>query len=156
MGHWVVQSVLSGPIIVAGVALGINAVNESHGRHLNDMHKKLGVALFILYFVQLFSGALIHFVKSPSHPTRPAQNYLHAFTGILLIALAFWQVRSGYTFEYPLWTRDSVPRGVNALWFIWVVILPIFYLLGLILLKRQLKWETAARKVKAVGRNYYD
>ena len=38
-GHWFVQTVLSGPVIIAGVALGILTVNGSGGMHLDDTHK---------------------------------------------------------------------------------------------------------------------
>ena len=115
----------AGPIIVAGVALGINAVNQSHGMHLDDTHKKLGVALFVLYFAQLLFGALIHFVRVNSAGVaarRPPQNYAHALMGLLIIALAAWQVRTGFRTEYPEWTTGRVPRGVGTLWIVWVVV----------------------------------
>ncbi|KZP30311.1 hypothetical protein FIBSPDRAFT_1038318 [Athelia psychrophila] len=117
-GHAVIQAVLSGPIIVAGVALGIHSVDASGGMHLDDTHNKLGVALFMLYFVQLLGGAVIHYFKPKNSMRRPAQNYAHAFLGLLIIALAFWQVRTGYRREYPEWATGRVPMGVNTLWIV--------------------------------------
>ncbi|KAF7974921.1 hypothetical protein HWV62_10953 [Athelia sp. TMB] len=141
------QSLLSGPIIVAGVALGIHAVDESHGMHLDDTHKKLGIALFVLYFAQLAFGALIHFVRvaSAGPARRPPQNYAHAIMGLLILALAGWQVRTGFRTEYPEWTTGRVPMGVETLWIVWVVIIPVAYLAGLALLPRQFRQERARR-----------
>ncbi|KZP07366.1 hypothetical protein FIBSPDRAFT_287803 [Athelia psychrophila] len=144
-GHAVIQAVLSGPIIVAGVALGIHSVDASGGMHLDDTHKKLGVALFVLYFVQLLGGAVIHFFKPKNSMRRPAQNYAHAFLGLLIIALAFWQVRTGYRSEYPEWATGRVPMGVNTLWIVWVVLIPVAYFAGLALVPRQFRQEGAAR-----------
>ncbi|KZP30307.1 hypothetical protein FIBSPDRAFT_917134 [Athelia psychrophila] len=144
-GHAVIQAVLSGPIIVAGVALGIHSVDASGGMHLDDTHKKLGVALFVLYFVQLLGGAVIHFFKPKNSTRRPAQNYAHAFLGLLIIALAFWQVRTGYRSEYPEWATGRVPMGVNTLWIVWVVLIPVAYFAGLALVPRQFRQEGAAR-----------
>lgn len=111
--------------------------------HLNDTHKvrtppsspfpspahplfppqKLGIALFVLYFAQLTSGAVIHFFKFPARsPRRPAQNYLHALTGLLLIALAAYQARTGYRREYPEMAGRAAPRGVGTLWVVWAVV----------------------------------
>ena len=62
---------------------------------LDDDHKKWGIALLVLYLVQCSLGAIIHYVKPSSwtvHKKRPAQNYLHAVFGLLIIGLAFYQV----------------------------------------------------------------
>ncbi|KAF7970590.1 hypothetical protein HWV62_23597 [Athelia sp. TMB] len=111
-GHWFVQTMLSGPVIIAGVVLGILTVNGSGGMHLDDIHKKLGIALFALYFAQLMLGALIHFVKPRSFTGRPPQNYAHAILGLTIIGLSYWQVGTGYATEYPEWTGKTVPVGV--------------------------------------------
>lgn len=120
--HWfvVVQAVLREPIVVAGVALGNNAVGESIGMHLNDTSKvcgfsfgfiawrianlhpifrKPGIAFFSLFLVQLQGGSFGHFFKYKTSRRCPAQNYVHALLGLLLIALAFWQFWTGYRHE---------------------------------------------------------
>ena len=86
------------PIIVAGVACGIAAVHKEGTPHLNDTHKKWGIALLVLYAAQCSLGALIHWVKPSSwtvNKKRPMQNYLHAVFGLLIIGLAFYQVSQG-------------------------------------------------------------
>ncbi len=90
---------LAGPIIVTGVALGIAAVSSAQAMHLDDDHKKWGVAIFVLYFVQCMVGEVIHRVKPTSwtvRKKRPLQNYFHAILGLLVIGLSFYQVSSSY------------------------------------------------------------
>lgn len=110
-------------------------------------------------------GALIHFVKPVSR--RPPQNYVHAVLGLLLIGLAFWQVRTGYHLEWPRVTgRGSAPNGVNVAWIVWVVVslcrvprlygrtlsilcdklVPVLYMAGLAFLPRQFNKEKAGRR----------
>lgn len=47
--------------------------------------------------------------------------------------------------------------GVNTLWIVWVVLIPVFYLAGLALLPRQFKQEDAAKagKQEIGGRNMW-
>ncbi|KZP10575.1 hypothetical protein FIBSPDRAFT_1051227 [Athelia psychrophila] len=113
--HAVVQAVLSGPIIVAGVALGINAVEESKGiasgrlpssSIIPDSHRLLPA----------LSRALVgrlrhHFLKFKIPACRPAQNYAHALLGLLILVFAFWQIRTGEMREYPEWTTGWVSMG---------------------------------------------
>ncbi|GAW07028.1 CBD9-like protein [Lentinula edodes] len=123
-GHWIVQFAISGPIIVIGVALGIQAVIESGGQHLNDEHKNWGVALFVLYFFQCSLGAFIHWVK---------------FKNILGAAL--YQVRTGYKTEWPKIGRGPLMAGADYVWYIWVVLLPLLYAIGLAYLPKQFNQE---------------
>ncbi|KAF4567218.1 hypothetical protein EYR40_006214 [Pleurotus pulmonarius] len=161
--HWIVQLGIAGPTIIVGVVLGIYAVHKAGGVHLSTTHRKWGVALFCLYFFQCALGVFIHFVKPTPKPTayaahpaarRPLQNYLHAVIGLLTIGLSFYQVRTGYTTEWPLSTgRGEVRSGANIVWYIWVVLLPVLYMLGLALLPRQFRQEAsnARNGVKADG-----
>lgn len=143
--HFFVQAFISGPIIITGVALGIQAVKETDNLHLNDVHKKWGVAIFVLYFVQAFLGLVIHKLKPKNSVRRPPQNYMHAALGLLVIGLAFYQVRSGFGTEWPLKTGRSAPNAVNIVWYVWVVLLPVLYFAGLALLPRQFRQERQNR-----------
>ena len=63
---------------------------------LDDTHKKLGFALWLIYYFQCVLGYAIHRWKPSSWTVdkkRPAQNYGHAVVGLLIIALAFYEVR---------------------------------------------------------------
>lgn len=77
----------------------------------------------MLYIVQCVLGAVIHWIKPKRSSGRPPQNYLHAILGLIIIALAFYQVRDGYSREWPKTTgRGNLPNGVNIVWYIWVVV----------------------------------
>ena len=64
--------------------------------------QKIGLALLILYLFQLTLGVIIHFFKTPSFMggRRPPQNYVHAILGLVIIALAFYQVHYGIKTEW--------------------------------------------------------
>ncbi|KAL0067391.1 hypothetical protein AAF712_005620 [Marasmius tenuissimus] len=143
--HWIIQ-VLGGVIIILGIALGIQAVSDLGGSHFSDTHQKLGLAAFILYFVQVLLGVFIHKIKL-GKGRRPPQNYLHAILGLAIIAIAMAQVRSGYRTEWPKVSgRGPVSNGANIIWYVWVVLLPALYFVGLAFLPKQLRQEAASRQ----------
>ena len=87
------------------------------------LFQKCGIAIFVLYIVQLTFGFAVHFLRPKASSSRPLQNYLHAVIGLLLVALAFYQVRLGCTVEWPKQTgRGPVPNAANIMWYIWVVV----------------------------------
>jgi len=114
--------------------------------HLNDVHKKWGVAIFVLYFAQGALGFIIHKLKPKNSLRRPLQNYLHAIVGLLIIGLAFYQVKSGFDTEWTLKTGRKIPGAVRVVWYVWVVLLPVLYFAGLALLPRQFKQERGTSK----------
>lgn len=108
--HWTIQVLLCIPLIVVGWSLGYLAVAEQGRRHADDVHKVchiscrlwcyshlkqvFGSVLFALYFLQLCFGTYIHFRK-PQYPIKhPKRNLAHAFVGVVLIALSFYQVKT--------------------------------------------------------------
>ena len=146
LGHSIVQFYVAGTFILIGFALGISAVSDAGSGHLTDTHRKWGVAIFVLYSVQCGLGAFIHWVKpqakAPGPRARPPQNYVHAIFGLLILALAFYQVNTGYKDEWPLLGRGNAPSAVNRAFIAWAVLLPIFYFAGLALLPRQFRQES--------------
>jgi len=152
--HWIIQFLISGPVIFAGWALGYKSTNGPYlftGGNWVDPHKKIGLALLILYLVQLALGVLIHFLKTPSFMggRRPPQNYLHAILGLVTIALAFYQVHYGIKtewYEATLGDGTVVPESALHAWIALIVIFWVLYAAGLMLLPRQYEQETAGRK----------
>jgi len=145
-GHWIAQFGLAGPVIITGIVLGFKASGPI-GYKLMDDHKKTGIVLFGLYLGQCLIGALIHYVKPKNATSRPPQNYFHAVFGLTIIALSMYQIRTGYRTEWPAYTGlGSVPNGVNILWMVWVVVLPVLYAVGLLFLKKQYSQEAESRK----------
>ena len=88
------QLFVAGPIIFAGWYEGHKTTATLQTPHFYDKHQKIGLALLILYVVQLCLGLFIHFVKMPSlfGGHRPPQNYFHAILGLAIFALAAYQV----------------------------------------------------------------
>ncbi|OJT06970.1 hypothetical protein TRAPUB_2171 [Trametes pubescens] len=149
LGHWVFQFAFAGPVIISGLVCGIEAVKKQGGE-LSDDHKRWGFAIFALYIAQLGLGAIIHWLKPTSWTVgkrRPAQNYFHAVLGILIIGLAFYQVRTGFRTEWPARSgRPAISNAANIVWYIWVVLVPVLYFAGLALLPRQFRMERPHRK----------
>ncbi|KAF9531597.1 hypothetical protein CPB83DRAFT_76559 [Crepidotus variabilis] len=140
--HAILQFAIAGPMIIIGIILGISAVNSAHARHLNDAHKRWGIAIFVLYLAQCGLGAFIHWVKKQNRVKRPPQNYIHAVFGLAIIAFSGYQVNSGYSHEWPTTTgRGPAPPGVNIFFWIWIVILAVAYTAGLALLPKQYRQE---------------
>ncbi|KAH8100530.1 hypothetical protein BXZ70DRAFT_156760 [Cristinia sonorae] len=148
-GHHLLQLFISLPIIVPGVALGFAAVHKAGAEHLSDDHMKWGLGIFVLYIIQLMVGEFIHTIKPKSWSVdkrRPPQNYFHAILGLLIIALAFYQVRTGYKTEWPKQTgRGEISNAANIVWYVWVVLIPVLYFGGLVFLRRQYKQERMTR-----------
>ncbi|KAJ3982717.1 hypothetical protein F5890DRAFT_1605036 [Lentinula detonsa] len=138
--HWILQFVVVGFSIIIGLVFGVQSVNNGrHIEHLDDDHKKWGAALFALYVFQL---------KPTNSTGRLLQNYFYTVTGLILIGLGFYQVHSGYKNGWSkVIGRDDVMEGVNVVWYAWIVILPILYFAGLILLPKQLAQEAANRSL---------
>jgi len=147
--HWIIQFGLALPVVTAGVALGIYAVENHESGQLADDHKKWGIAIFVLYFVQVFLGGFIHSVKPKSFVVdrkRPLQNYFHAILGLFIIGVAFYQVRTGYKTEWPMMTgRDDIGKAADIVWYIWIVVIPLAYFGGLFFLRRQFRQEKVVK-----------
>ena len=114
--HWIFQAVFGIPVITAGWFLAVAGIIEKEGRHFDDTHKVLGLALFGAYILQILLGVHIHLFKPPNatraRPVpggtgkgsvavlittsgRPILNYCHAVLGLSIIALSFYQVPFG-------------------------------------------------------------
>lgn len=77
--------------------MGYQLAEDLQLDHFTDPHQKMGLALLILYVIQLIIGMLIHYVKIPTCGTgrRPIQNYVHVFLGWVILVLAASQVSVG-------------------------------------------------------------
>lgn len=157
--HATFQLVLALPIICVGFGCGVH-VAKFNGQFLNP-HTKIGLTLFLMYWIQLALGLLT--AGTPSvpmgsatankthapdtrHPlrARPWYAILHAFWGTSMIVIAAVQVRRGYTIEWPAKRGQPASESVNSAWKAWVVIIPVVYLGGLaVLLRRQWAQERA-------------
>lgn len=61
-------------------------------KHLTYRHEKLGIALFVLVFVQVVLGEAAHFIL---HKKGIRTGYFHAALGVIIFGLSIWQVIMG-------------------------------------------------------------
>jgi hypothetical protein len=147
-GHWSIQFAISGPVILIGFALAIAAVVQRGTPHFSAGHKAWGLVLIVLYLVQCSLGAIIHFVKPKNRTTRPPQNYGHAVLGLFIIAISFYQVRTGYANAWPLATGLKAPGAVDIIWIVWLVLMILLYAGGLAFLPKQWRKEKESQLIR--------
>ncbi|KAJ7624852.1 hypothetical protein FB45DRAFT_924365 [Roridomyces roridus] len=155
--HAIVNFFMTGPLVFTAFALGYQTTTAAGTPHFTDPHQKAGLALLIMYIIQVFLGIFIHFVKLPALRLRfPGgrlpQNYLHAILGLAIVGLATWQTHYGLWTEWAFITGNAHPvnKGCKHLWLGVVVVIWSLYGIGLVLLPRQFKQERAAR-ARALG-----
>ncbi|KII84247.1 hypothetical protein PLICRDRAFT_179510 [Plicaturopsis crispa FD-325 SS-3] len=148
-GHWIIQFLISGPVIFAGWAYGHQTTMTLGTPNFMDIHQKIGVVLLILYLAQLVLGAVIHFFKTPSlfSGRRPPQNYLHAVLGLVILALAAYQVHYGLVTEWLLVAGGlhAIPQSAINAWMALIIVFWAMYAIGLALLPRQYRQERRAK-----------
>ncbi|KAG6810213.1 hypothetical protein H0H92_012859 [Tricholoma furcatifolium] len=123
--HFIIQFLISGPVIYAGWYKGHQtAVTLNMGQFV-DTHQKTGLALLILYVVQLLLGAFIHFIKLPAfRGRRSPQNYFHVFLGLVIFVLAAFQSHYGlYTeWDFALGGLHHVPQSAKHAWLALIIV----------------------------------
>ncbi|KAJ6571448.1 hypothetical protein B0H19DRAFT_1255418 [Mycena capillaripes] len=152
--HAIMNFLFTGPVILTGFALGYQTTSMVDMPHFTDPHQKVGLALLIMYLVQVFLGIFIHWVKFPFRfpGGRHPQNYLHAILGLAIVALASWQTHYGLWTEWAFVTGNSHPVNWRCKHFWLGIVIAIWsiYAIGLLLLPRQFRQEAKARKAKEV------
>jgi len=145
--HWILNWPVALPMILLGWLLGPIAVNQHDGAHFSDPHKMWGTVLVSVYLVQLVVGNHIH--KRRAERTQPIKfhhpllNIAHVVVGILTLAFAFWQVRTGLSKleRSPDYGHVAV-QAIKA-WNFWAVAVPFIYIVGLFFVPKQFAQEEA-------------
>ncbi|KAF5375724.1 hypothetical protein D9615_009353 [Tricholomella constricta] len=150
--HWIIQLAISGPVIFVGWALGYQTTETLKMGHFMDAHQATGLALIILYLVQLVLGTFIHYFKFPSlfRGRRPPQNYFHVFLGLVIFILAAAQVYSGLYTEWniALGGLHQVPQSAKKAWLAFIIVFWVLYAIGMALLPRQMRQERPAAALR--------
>ncbi|KAF8175535.1 hypothetical protein BJ912DRAFT_1024479 [Pholiota molesta] len=148
--HSFIQLVISAPVIFVGWALGHKTTTVFGTGHFKDPHQKMGLALLILYVLQLCLGTFAHSVKFSTlfRGHRAPHAYLHAVLGLVIFACAQWQVHYGLFTEWNFATGGlhQVPESAKHAWLALVILFWVLYALGLALVPRQFKQEAEIRK----------
>ncbi|KAG8835663.1 hypothetical protein FRC17_001852 [Serendipita sp. 399] len=148
--HWIIQWPITAVLIIVGFALAVDEVGDLRTGQFSSTHKKWGLVIVLLYVVQCILGGVIHHLKPARVTRRPPQNYLHAILGITIIALAFWQVYTGFDGEWESIGSEPVSNSIRLWWKAWIVVIPLLYIGGLVLLPRQYRLERNQREANSV------
>ncbi|KAJ6499792.1 hypothetical protein DFH09DRAFT_328824 [Mycena vulgaris] len=151
--HAIMNFLVTGPLIFTGFALGYQTTTTTTMPHFTDPHQQVGLALLIMYLIQVSLGAFIHWIKFPFRfpGGRHPQNYLHVLLGLSIVALATWQTHYGLWTEWALITGNAHPVNWRCKHF-WLAIVAVMwsvYAIGLVFLPRQFKQEAANRRAQA-------
>jgi Kef-type K+ transport system membrane component KefB len=106
-------------------------------------HYQVGVAIFVLYFVQIALGMGAH-----RYLRKTGQRYIgyvHAPLGLIIFGLAVWNMETGWNIWGSGYVAGAAPRDVIYAWMGFLVLL---YLIGLAFIPREIK---QARRQKEVG-----
>lgn len=147
--HWIIQFLISGPVIFAGWALGYKTTAQLQLGQFIDHHEKIGLSLLILYLTQILLGVMVHFFKFPStFHSRAPHNYIHILLGLAIIALAQYQVHYGLFIEWPTATGGlhKVPSSAKNAWLAFLIIFWVLYAVGLGFIPRQFRQEEQSKK----------
>ncbi|KAJ3572505.1 hypothetical protein NP233_g3037 [Leucocoprinus birnbaumii] len=130
--HSIVNMTFALPIIFIGWCFGLWAVLSNDKPKYFTAHK-------------VWLGRYIHRRRAqglvPGNKPHPPSNIMHVCTGILVITLAFFQVRSGFDEWESATSRSPLHAWCHDLWLAWAVIVPFAYLAGLSLIPRQFYQE---------------
>jgi len=130
------------PVIAVGWLLGPLSVLDRHASHLSDAHQISGALLLAVYLTQIVLGRFIHAQHGkPNRAPHPPTNILHVVVGIIVIAGAFLQVRSGFAEWAERTGQPDVSSWCHTVWAVWGLVLPVLYFGGLALLKKQFAQE---------------
>ncbi|KAJ7135609.1 hypothetical protein C8R44DRAFT_848534 [Mycena epipterygia] len=155
----IMNFLVTGPLVFMAFALGYQTTATSGVPHFTDPHQKAGLALLIMYLLQVFLGGFMHWLKLPFRFTggRHPQNYLHVILGLSIVVLASWQTHYGLWIEWALATGNVHPVSWRCKHF-WLAIVVLtggkvmwgLYAIGL-LLPCQFKQEAASRRAREEG-----
>ncbi|PFH52356.1 hypothetical protein AMATHDRAFT_139927 [Amanita thiersii Skay4041] len=139
--HQTMNMLVALPVITIGWLLGPVAVFQHQAEHFLDAHQICGVLLLALYYLQITLGRYIHRNRAMNVRPHPPSNILHVVLGLTVIALAFFQVRSGW-YKYEEVTGGQViSQWWRDAWGFLIVLVPLAYLGGLVLLPKQFDQE---------------
>ncbi|KIK59658.1 hypothetical protein GYMLUDRAFT_244883 [Collybiopsis luxurians FD-317 M1] len=152
--HKILNYFIALPVIVIGWLLGPYAVFDAQANHFMDAHQICGIIVLVLYLLQLSLGRYIHARRGlPNRAAHAPSNILHVFLGLIVIGAGFFQVRSGME-EWGEHTGRDASHWCHVLWRTWIIVLPVIYLLGLSLLKRQFYQESNGLNPSSTPQHY--
>ena len=119
---------------VAGFAVAVAYTSEEGRPHFANSHQRMGLAMFVLAFVQVCGGVLRPHVPDAGEDKsaiRKAWEAGHRVLGVALLACGFWQMGKGielYAIKYSVSEDDE--RNLNIAYWVWIGVMSAIILLG--------------------------
>lgn len=129
--HRIIQSV-GFLFVFIGFFLAVGGVSLMGQSHFSNTHEKLGLALFILLFVQILLGVASHSLKK--RKGKRYIGYVHIPFGLIMFGLSVWQIHEG--FERWQW---QPPAYASYIIYAWAALMFVLYVIGFAFLPKELK-----------------
>ncbi|KAM0786890.1 hypothetical protein ACM66B_002314 [Microbotryomycetes sp. NB124-2] len=129
-------NMLSAAMIVACFGLGVYVTGDDH---FQDTHQRVGLALFIIFVLQVAGGLVAHnrkFIVDPNAKLPTLSNkgpirYAHIVIGLAIVAVGWYQVQEGFQeWETSSDATSSVPRAVEIVFWVLVGVFAAMYVAG--------------------------
>lgn len=90
------------------------------GQDDNDIHHTLGLAIIILFALQILLGWGSHYVKKQWSSSKHPLRMLHVVLGIGTVALLYWETWNGVSIEWPAMTDqgEDIPLAVQIIFWL--------------------------------------
>ena len=144
-------------LFIGAFAVAVATINKEGGTHFDNDHEKMGLAMFILAFLQVFGGAFRPHLPAPDTDDEKTQvrkgwEIGHRVVGVALLACGFWQMSEGITLYYNKGYISSV-SGLNIAYWVWIGIMSAIIVLGggYFKLKNKNASNTPARSASGAG-----
>ncbi|UZJ53198.1 hypothetical protein CBS101457_002518 [Exobasidium rhododendri] len=129
-------------LIFIAFFLAIAAVGMTGGAHFAYTHNKVGLALFILLFVQIALGVGSHAYRGKTG--KRYIGYAHAPLGLVLFGLSVWQIHLGFA----IWKWEP-PMYASYIIYGWAGLMFLLYIVGFVFLPKELRQDRATSETKS-------
>lgn len=121
-------------LTIALFAIAVAYTAKEGGDHFDEKHQIMGLAMFVLTFLQVGVGVFRPHLPPPEFGdkktmVRQGWEISHRFVGISLLACGFWQMYSGiewYSYKYGVKGSDLL----IAYW-VWIGVMTALFIVGL-------------------------
>ena len=118
-------------LFIAAFAVAVSTVIKEKGEHFSNDHEKMGLAMFIIAFVQVTLGICRPHTPEPgSEKTglRKGWEVGHRVIGVALLACGFWQMQEGIKLYAIKYSVDEDP--VTIAYWVWIGLMSAVIVVG--------------------------
>jgi len=118
-------------LFIAAFAVAVSTVIKEKGEHFSNDHEKMGLAMFIIAFVQVFGGITRPHTPEPGEEKtglRKGWEVGHRVIGVALLACGFWQMQEGIKLYAIKYSIDEDP--VTIAYWVWIGLMSAIIVFG--------------------------